>query len=676
MLLGVLLSSIIPIITPADRSRAEQIVSKLSLEQKCYLISGRDDGFHTGAIPEAGIPSVRMADGPQGVRNKTNSTYYPCGLSLAASFNREVAAQVGDGIGTDASARGVRIMLCPGVNIYRYPLCGRNFEYYGEDPYLASETALNYISGIQGHRVIATIKHFAVNSQEFDRHGTSSNLDERTLNEIYLPTFRKAVEQAHVGAVMTSYNPVNGVHASENSELIGLLRSWGHEGIVMSDWTSTYTPLGTATSGLDLEMPRQYVGDYENIKRMIEDGQLDQSAIDLKCIHILQTFSAYGLLDKPMKEEGIPEDCDESRQKAYRAALEGPVLLKNEGGLLPVTKSKKGEIVLLGPNADVVAFGGGSGAMTPFPFRNITLRQAMEKLGNGYAVRYMDWKAPDEAAIAKARVVIVSVGFNNKSEGEGHDRTYGLPEGQNELIGKVAALNPRTVVIINSGGEVDIRPWKDRVAAILMAWYAGQEGGNALAALLTGAESPSGRLPFTFWGSLEENPVSPWYHAVTPAVKTKNPNRDPYPFCDYKEGVFLGYRGTGHFGKTPMYPFGYGLSYSSFAYEKLSVEAAGEAGVNVTFTIRNTGKVTAAEAAQVYVAPVAPSVIRPEKELKEFVKLRLAEGESRTVTLSLPRSAFSYYSLKKHDWVFDPGRYRIMVGASSEDIRLEAETVL
>ena len=314
--------------------------------------------------------------------------------------------------------------------------------------------------------------------------------------------------------------------------------------------------------------------------------------------------------------------------------------------------------------------------MSPFPHRNITLRQAMEKLGSGYAVRYMDWNAPDEAAIAKARVVIVSVGFNNKSEGEGHDRTYGLPEGQNELIGKVAALNPRTVVIINSGGEVDIRPWKDNVAAILMAWYAGQEGGNALAALLAGAESPSGRLPFTFWGSLEENPVSPWYHAITPAVKIKSPIRDPYPFCDYKEGVFLGYRGVGHFGKTPMYPFGYGLSYSSFAYDKLSVEAADEAGVKVTFTIRNTGKVTAAEAAQVYVAPLAPSVIRPEKELKGYVKVRLAKGESRTVTVTLPRDAFSYYSLKEHDWVFDPGRYRIMVGASSADIRLEAETEL
>jgi hypothetical protein len=261
----------------------------MSLQEKCALITGQDDGFHTAAIERLGIPSVRMADGPQGVRNKTNSTYYPCGISLAASFNREIAHGVGTGIGWDASARGVRIMLCPGVNIYRSPLCGRNFEYYGEDPYLSSETAVQYIRGIQEQRVIATIKHFALNNQEYDRHWTASVADERTINEIYFPAFRKAVEEARVGAVMTSYNPVNGSHASESNWLISHLRRWGHEGIVMSDWVSTYTTIGCLLGGLDLEMPgpAQYFGSQladavraDDASRVLVLGDLNTSTED------------------------------------------------------------------------------------------------------------------------------------------------------------------------------------------------------------------------------------------------------------------------------------------------------------------------------------------------------------------------------------------------------------
>ena len=331
------------IITQSDKDRAAEIVSKMTLDEKIALISGKDDGFHTCAIPRLGIPSVRMADGPQGVRNKTNSTYYPCGIGLAASFNREVAKGVGDGIGFDATARGVRIMLCPGVNIYRSPLCGRNFEYYGEDPFLTSEIAMNYIQGIQQHRVIATIKHFALNNQEYQRHRVGSVADERTLNEIYFPAFRKAVEKADVAAVMTSYNPVNEVHAAENAWLIkDNLRAWGFDGIVMSDWKSTYTTLGVLTSGLDLEMPENYTTAPEMVKPLIENGVIPEANLDLMCRHILQTFIAFGLLDLPAKEESIPEDYEHSRNMAQNAAVEAPVLLANNG-LLPI---KKGRIVV------------------------------------------------------------------------------------------------------------------------------------------------------------------------------------------------------------------------------------------------------------------------------------------------------------------------------------------
>ena len=657
------------IITQADKDLAAEIVGKMTLDEKIEFISGKIDGFHTYAIERLGIPSVRMADGPQGVRNKTHSTYYPCGIGLAASFSRSAAKGVGDGIGCDASARGVRIMLCPGVNIYRSPLCGRNFEYYGEDPCLASEIALNYIQGIQQHRVMATIKHFAVNNQEYSRHWTGSIVDERTLNEIYFPTFRKAVEKADVAAVMTSYNPVNGTHAAENDWLINKnLRAWGFEGIVMSDWKSTYTTLGVLTGGLDLEMPANFTTKPEMVKPLVENGVLPESNLDLMCQHILQAFIAFGLLDQPAKDESIPEDYEYSRNMAYNAAIEAPVLLTNNG-LLPV---KKGNIVVLGPNANTVAFGGGSGRMDPIEGRNITPLAGLQGLGKKFKVQYIEnteFSAEDKKAIGKADAVIVVAGFNNDTEKENHDRTYALPEGQNDLISAAAALNAKTVVIINSGGEVDINPFKDNVAAIIMAWYGGQEGGKALADIISGKVSPSGKLPFTFWGSEEKNPAAKYYHALTPEVYNLSKSRDPYPHAVYSEGIFVGYRGVEKFGVKPMFPFGYGLSYSSFDYSDGSVTPTAD-GCEVVFTVKNTGAVDALESAQVYVAPVKPSVIRPAFELKGFDKKPVAKGKSVEFRIPLTYSDFSYYDVASHDWKVDGGDYKIMIGSSSADIRL------
>lgn len=663
-----------PVISQADKDRAASIVKQMTLEEKCLLIAGQVDGFHTAAIERLGIPSVRMADGPQGVRNNTKSTYYPCGLSLAASWNRAAAKGVGTGIGYDARARGVGIMLCPGVNIYRSALCGRNFEYYGEDPFLASETALQYITGMQEQDVMATIKHFALNNQEFDRHGASSNADERTINEIYFPTFRKAVEQGHVAAVMTSYNPVNGVHAAENPWLIREnLRAWGHEGIVMSDWTSTYTTIGTVEGGLDLEMPKAYVMNYSDIKPLVDNGILYESQIDEKCQNILQAFIAYGFLDRSMQDSSIPEDYEVSRGLAYAAAVEGPVLLKNNG-ILPIKANKKNNIIVLGPNADYVAFGGGSGKMHPIEGRAITLYAGMSALGKGYKVSLMDWKNIDEAAVSKASAVIFAAGFSEKSEKEGSDRLYTLPDGQDAVIASIAALNANTIVVANSGGEFDINGWKDDVAAIIMAWYSGQEGGTALADIISGKVAPSGKLPFTFWGTLEANPVSSRYHAVVPAVKQKSKNRDPYPFAEYSEGLFVGYRGVARYGVEPMYPFGFGMSYTTFDYRDLSVTPAGD-GYDVRFTIANTGKVEASEVAQVYVAPVSSKVVRPDHELKGYDKVKVAagkKGNTAEVTIHLGHDAFAHYCSKCHKWVVEPGEYKIQVGASSSDIRLEA----
>ena len=473
---------------------------------------------------------------------------------------------------------------------------------------------------------------------------------------------------------MTSYNTVNGIHAAESSWLIKEnLRKWGFEGIVMSDWKSTYTTLGVLTGGLDLEMPENFTTKPEMVKPLIENGVLPEANLDEMCRHILQTFIAFGLLDQPAKDESIPEDYDYSRAMAYNAAVEAPVLLKNNG-LLPV---KKGRIVVLGPNANTVAFGGGSGRMDPIPGRNITPFAGLQALGKKYNVQLIESKefSPEEQkAIAKANAVIVVAGFNHDTERENHDRTYALPEGQNELIASAAALNKNTVVIINSGGEVDITPFKDNVAAIIMAWYGGQEGGKALADIISGKVSPSGKLPFTFWGSEDKNPAAKYYHEITPEVyiNSKNRDRDPYPHAVYSEGLFVGYRGVDKFGIAPMFPFGFGLSYSAFEYSGGSVVPTAD-GCEVVFTVKNIGKVDAMESAQVYVAPQNPSVMRPAFELKGFDKKLIAKGKSVEIRIPLCAADFSYYDVESHSWKVDPGEYKILVGSSSADIKMSLD---
>ena len=664
-----------PRITQADKDRAAKLVSQMTVDEKIEMISGKIDAFHTYGIPRLGIPAIRMADGPQGVRNvdgkNIQSTFYPCGVSAAASWNRDAVHEMGAGIGCAAKAHGVQIMLGPGVNIYRSALCGRNFEYYGEDPYLASETAASFIEGMQEQGVMSTIKHFALNQQEYDRHGTSSNADERTINEIYFATFRKAVEKAGVGAVMTSYNPINGTHAAENPWLVREnLRKWGHEGIVMTDWTSTYNTLDFIQGGVDLEMPRNYVTNPKAVKELLANGVISEADLDEKCQNILQTLSAFGFLDKNLEADPSAEDNALSQKRAYEIALEGPVLLKNENGILPLKPGKKNLIAVIGPNASTIVCGGGSGWVNPEDGKGITLAQGMLNLGKKWNVKVLE--TPDPAVLKKAAAVIVSIGFNKKTESEGRDREYSLGDEQNNLVQEVAALNPNVVVVANSGGEFDITPWADKVKAIILDWYPGQEGGNAIAAILSGKVSPSGRLPFTFWGELEKNPAQKWYDV---APLHPNKNRDRYPFTTYGEGIFLGYRGVEHFGVQPLYAFGYGLTYTSFEYSDATVTKAGN-GFDVTFTVRNTGKADAKEVAQVYVVPENPSVMRPARELKGYEKLLVPKGASQKYTVHLGPEAFSYYDVKTHDWKLDPGKYRILIGASSQDIRLEVPVTL
>ena len=659
-------------ITQKDRDRAQELVSQMTLEEKISLLGGVDKGFTTRAIPRLGIPSVNFADGPQGVgRTDQGSTLFPCGASLAASWNREVAYNVGRGIGLDAKAYNVGLMLCPGVNIYRMALCGRNFEYYGEDPYLSGEIAAGYISGMQDQGVAATIKHFALNNSEFDRFCLSSNADERTKNEIYFPAFRKAIEKAGVGAVMTAYNLVDGVHASENEELIGTLRSWGHEGIVMSDWTSVFSTIEVVGKGVDLEMPTARLMTWEYIKPLIDKGVIQESQIDVKVQRILQTFSAFGLLDQPTRPFAQTSEYDdsESRAAALQAALEGPVLLTNNG-LLPL---KKGRIAILGPNADRLSLGGGSGQVTIREGRLTTFYKGLCSLGRKYSAQLVqpdDQGQYDYSVLKGASAVIVAVGYDKKTEKEGRDRKFNLPDGQDEMILKAAEINPNVIVCINAGAEIDISLWKDKVAAILMMWYGGQESGKALADLISGKVSPSGRLPFTWWGDLSKSPSYEFYQRSELVKDEKRQWRyDSYHLCEYKEGIFVGYRGANDSDRKPLFPFGYGLSYTDFNFSGAVLARRGEL-VDVSVDVKNTGKTASAEVVQVYLAPKGSKVLRPKIELKGFAKVNLAPGESRTVSLTLGADAFKYYDSGKHDWVKDNADFEVLIGASSEDIRL------
>ncbi len=802
-------------VTERDKQRAAELTAKMTLSEKIAYISGLRS-FYIRAVERLGIPQIRMADGPQGVRNNTKSTLFPCGMMTAATWNRDLALDLGHALARDCRARGVSILLGPGVNIYRSPMCGRNFEYFGEDPYLTSETAVGYVLGLQDGGVMATIKHFAVNNQEWSRHNASSDVDERTLQEIYFPAFRKAVQQAGVGAVMDSYNLIWGVHASENRWLnVDVLRGqWGFDGMVMSDWTSTYSTAGMMYGGLDLEMPKGWYFNEESILPLLESGVIHESQIDEKVCHILQTLSAFGFLDKPAAGAAVNEDDPASSQTALDIAREGVVLLKNDDGLLPLKRSK-GRILVLGPNAERVPHGGGSGAVTPFhtvsvydglklaagekaveilsdkrlyagidsrvypdslsavagtsetgyraayylgidpvgeplhtrtepsaagswgygaPFEDMPadgysvawdgfykaaedglVRAVMSgddgyrlfvngklldghwsrhglssktaffpvEKGGVYHFRFEFFEAAGEAraqlelgirqeellrkAAGEASAVVYCGGFNADLEGEGFDRSFELPKSQTADLELLAGLNPNLIMVLHAGGAVDFSGWGDRAAAIVMAWYPGQEGGRAVAEVLTGKVCPSGRLPISMEKTWADNPTFDSYYDRRNVAHKR---------VTYTEGVFVGYRGYDRSGKAPRYPFGYGLSYTTFVYSNLTAEPLGGNRVKVAFDVTNTGKVDGKEVAQVYVTDCEASVLRPKKELKHYAKLSIPKGKSVHVELELTDEAFGYYDVAGKRFVVEPGDFTIGVGGSSDNLPLKATVTL
>lgn len=789
-------------------ARVDDLLPRMTIEEKIDYIGGHND-FYIRGIERFGLPEIKMTDGPVGTRNYGPTTAYPASILTAATWDRALSGQLGMALGKDARQRGVHILLAPGVNICRAPMNGRNFEYLGEDPFLAGKMAVSYIQGVQSQGVVATVKHFAANNQEWDRNNVSSDIDDRTLHEIYLPAFKMAVQEGKAGAVMNSYNLINGQHATQHDYLNNkvLKGDWGFDGILMSDWVATYDGLAAAKGGLDLEMPSGAFMNRQNLMPALQDGRLSESIIDDKVRRILRIIFRFGFYDTAYRAQPQPAEIPENSTLALELARNGIVLLKNEGNILPLSKTVK-RIAVIGPNGEGNIAGGGSSYTTPFASRSLvdairktvpdarveyvpaaipkpeaftaasdfytakgaatkglkaeyfpnrtlsgtpvatltdadinhdwgeapgvqgigpndfsirftgvlrpkqsgtytiavrgddgyrlfldgkpvidlwtdhaaTLRTVKMDLtaGTEYDVRlefyenaggavialsayqeFIDFRAVEEAA-ARADVVVMALGFDSSSEGEGFDRTFELPPYQEQLVRIAAGVNPNIVTVLYAGGNVAMEKWLPRSRGLLHAWFPGQHGARAVTDILFGDVNPSGKLPASFEKKWEDNPVHDHYY-----------DADGDKRVSYDERLKVGYRHYDTAEAKPRFPFGYGLSYTTFAYSDLKISGDLKSGYRVSFTVTNTGTRDGAESAQLYVHPVRLKPERPYKELKGFDKVFLKKGESKTMTIPLDTGAFSHYSTASRAFEHEKGEYEILIGASSEDIRLK-----
>ncbi|MGH7996655.1 MAG: beta-glucosidase family protein [Opitutaceae bacterium] len=650
--------------------RVADALARLTLDEKIELLSGYH-WFSIAPIPRLGLPEIRMSDGPLGIRSHYPSTAYPSTEALAASWDRALARDYGVALGRDARARGIRILLAPAINIVRIPQNGRNFEFMSEDPVLTADIAVPEIQGIQSQGVVATVKHFVAHNQGAV---VKANVlvGERALREIYLPAFKAAVERGHAWAVMDAYNRINGSWCTEDNFLNNrvLKGEWHFPGIVMSDWLAAHDDLAEVDDGLDLEMPGPVYYTAKRLKHLLAGRQISLATLDDKVRRILRLEIANGFLDHPIgPDPSIPANDPRSSAVALRIAREGIVLLKNRGKLLPLDRARMKSVVVLGPNCRDFPQGGGSSLVKAFHF--VSVLEGLRRAAGPVAVTYVpaDGSAPDFVTAADARVirsadaVVVCVGFNSELEREGSDRTYALPGTQPELIRAVAALNPRTIVILDSGGNVAMADWIGRVPALLEAWYPGQEGGRALAGILFGDSDPSGRLPVTFEKRWKDHP----------AYLTYPPKGDR---SDLAEGVFMGYRSYDARGIAPRFPFGFGLSYTTFAFSGLRVTRAADGDLRAAFSVANTGGRAGAEVAQVYVAPPPGPVARPVRELKAFARVSLAPGQTKRVSVVIERGSLAYFDEGRRAWTTVPGDYVVSVGSSSRSLPESATVTL
>jgi beta-glucosidase len=796
-------------------TRIDDLLPRLTLAEKITMLGGDKTGFNACGIERLGIPPIRMSDGPVGVRTGA-ATAWPASVNMAASWDTHLIYNYGIALAEETRAKGKNCILGPCVGIHRFPLNGRNFESFGEDPFLSARMAANYIQGVQSRNVIATVKHFACNDQEWERTRVDSVVDERALREIHLPAFEAAVTEGKVRAVMSAYNIVNGQHCSENKHLLAdiLKGDWGFKGIVMSDWVSVHSAAAAANNGLDLEMPHP-VWFKEKLLQAVQSGQVSESTIDDKIRRLLRVRFESGLFENPSPKPDESVVCSAAhRELALEMAQKSMVLLKNDG-LLPLSRDKLKTIAFIGPAAHVARTGGGgSSAIRPWekvspvegmkkllgdrvniqfaegvnidPVKTITVTSEFlltpdgtnhgllgEYFGNpdfkgeplftridpkinfectnntspdprleptDYSIRwtgklvpprtqkyilaitsddgsrlYLDgkmvvdnwgahgmaqkscalnleagkaydvriefnqeggdagmrfgWRDPKDntpeptiaEAVATARgadAVVLCVGNTSETEGEGNDvADFKMTGKQDELVRAVLRANANTVVVVWGGVPVLMKHWLPEAKAVVAALYPGQEGGTALAQILTGEINPSGKLPFSY---IQERSESPAFNGY----------KDPGLKVNYSEGVFVGYRYCDQHGIKPLFPFGHGLSYTTFKYDNLRIKKTGPAAGEVVFDVKNTGRVAGAETAQLYVGPQHPPVPRPVRELKGFARIQLAPGETRTVTIPLGERAFEFFDPPKNQWTLAAGTFDVFIGASSRDLRL------
>ncbi|HEY9790415.1 MAG TPA: glycoside hydrolase family 3 C-terminal domain-containing protein [Candidatus Obscuribacterales bacterium] len=802
----------------AVEARVDKLLSQLTQSEKIALLSGEADQMHIPGVARLGIPELKFSDGPVGVRCWGKSTAYPCGAMLASTFDVDAATAIGKALGRDSRARAVHILLGPGVNVYRQAQNGRNFEYFGEDPFLSARLARSWVQAVQDQGVAVSVKHFAANDQETLRESVNTLVDERRLHEICLPPFKAAVQDSNAWTVMAAYNKVNGYWCTANKVLLSdILRDrWGFKGVLMSDWGAVHEAPGPLTAGTDLEMGKTTHYTEANINSLLKEGQVTQAQIDDHVRRVLRMEAALGFLDRQQLDSSIPLNDPLSAQTALRVAREGLVLLRNNDNVLPLARTKVHKLVVLGPNACPAVTGGGGSSLTD-PFTSVSLFDAI-KTGAGKAatVSYIpspigidakaitadsfnsqgyyepigenglrgvrgeyyanpdftgtpaatrddahidyvhsEWNEHPDAAVTtstysmrwtgkitapqtdeymfvlssdggrvkldgktlleaddqshvsnvsktialkggethdllveyrhnnpgqatvqfvwgkqnpemtteetkqieQADAVIASVGFNRCTEHEGADRSYDLPADQVKLIQSAAKINPRTIVVLNAGGNVGMSNWIDRVAALIHAWYPGQNGNTAVAEAIFGDINPSGRLPDTFEAKWED---SPSYNSFPGDAKNGGTVK-------YTEGIYSGYRWYDKKNIAPRFPFGYGLSYTTFSVDNLKVSPSGS-NMTVSVDVKNTGRRAGATVVQLYVRPQDSAVDRPVQELKGFVRAQLNPGEKRTVVMPLDHSSFALWNTAKHDWVSPAGKYEIAVGQSSRDL--------
>lgn len=692
--------------------RVQDALSRMTTHEKIMLLHAQSK-FTSAGVPRLGIRQLNMDDGPHGVREElewnswaparwTNDSIvaFPSLTCLAATWNPAMSAIYGNAVSEEFAFRGKDVMLGPGVNMARTPLNGRNFEYMGEDPYLAGQMVVPYIKSAQANGVACCLKHFALNNQEIDRFAVNVNVDERALNEIYLPAFKAAVQEGGVWTVMPSYPLWNGVHCCQNDSLLNgiLKRDWGFDGATISDWGGTTDTWQAATGGLDIEMGSFTDGklkeaefgynDYylaDKFEKLINEGKVPMSVLDDKASRVLRTIFRTSM----NRNKVIGSQCSEAHYDVCRQiGEEGIVLMKNDGGILPLDGNRYGRILVVGENATrSLTKGGGSSELKTL--RDITpLESLQERYGDkvDYAQGYTSGRAiydvvdkvdPAESARLKAEALekarqadlIIFIGGLNKNcrqDCENSDREdYNLSFGQNELISELAKIQ-KNIIVCTFGGNAFATPWLDDVKGFVHAWYLGSMAGEALANVLDGKVNPSGKLPVTFAKRLEDYPYMQYGAEAYPGV-----DKQVY----YKEGIFIGYRHFDTKKVEPQFPFGYGLSYTTFKYGKPRLSATtleGDGKLTLSVDITNTGKRAGKETVQLYIGQRNPSEPRPAKELKSFEKIELQPGETKTVDFQIDRSMLAFYSADNHGWTVEPGRFDAYVCASSADVRGQA----